>query len=150
MFKAILDGVVARVALAMILASLAIAGVGFLLAALYLWCATLTSLPVAALVTGAVALAVAASPLLALWAQREPAHGRPAAPAQEGQRTESTEAAAMASALGAELGTLVANNPRTAVAGALLMGVVFGASPSARSGLRSLVESLGARRDPPG
>lgn len=149
MFKAILDGVVVRVALAMILSSLAIAGVGFLLASLYLWCATLTSMPVAALVTGAVALAVAASPLLVLWAQRETARDRSATIGREDHKTESAEAAAMASALGAELGALVADNPRTAVAGALLMGVLFGASPSARSVLRSLVESLGARREPP-
>lgn len=148
MLKVVLDGVVVRVALAMILALLAIAGVGFLLASLYLWCATMTSAPVAASIAGTVALGVAASPLLFLWAQHRTARDRSAPSGLEQQKTESAEAAAMASALGVELGARVANNPRTFVIGALMAGVLLGASPTARTGLRSLVESLGARREP--
>jgi divalent metal cation (Fe/Co/Zn/Cd) transporter len=149
MLKAALEGFATRIALVMIAALLALAGAGFLLAALYLALTEIASPPLAALLAGVIALVAAAIPVLVLRFRGR--RGRQAAPSASGQERErdASEPAAMASALGAELGLWVDRNSRTAVAGALLAGVFLGASPKARSELRKLLKTAGAGRGSP-
>ena len=149
MLKAALEGFATRIALVMIAALLALAGAGFLLAALYLALTQIAGPPLAALLAGVIALVAAAIPVLVLRFRGR--RGGETAPPSSGQGRESgaSEPAAMASALGAELGLWVDRNSRTAVAGALLAGVFLGASPKARSELRKLLKTAGGGRGSP-
>ena len=149
MLKAALESFATRLALVMIAALLALAGAGFLLASLYLALTEIASPPAAALLTGVIALVAAAIPILVLrFRGRRGGAAAPSSSAQ-GRERDASDPTAMANALGAELSAWVDRNSRTAVAGALLAGVLFGASPKARSELRKLLKTVGDGRGSP-
>jgi len=149
MLKAALESFATRLALVMIAALLALAGAGFLLASLYLALTEIASPPAAALLTGVIALVAAAIPILVLrFRGRRGGEAAPSYSAQ-GRERDASDPTAMANALGAELSAWVDRNSRTAVAGALLAGVLFGASPKARSELRKLLKTVGDGRGSP-
>lgn len=149
MLKAALDRLAARIAFIMIAALLGLAGAGFLLASFFLWLAEILSPPAAAFLTGVITLVAAAVPTLFFWFQGHSERSGAISSRRQWRETESSDAAAMASALGAELGSWVESNSRTAVLGALLTGVLLGASPRARAELRKFLETVGGKRGSP-
>jgi len=151
MLKATLDRLAARIALVMTVALLGLAGTGFLLASLYLWLAETSTLPLAAFLTGVIALIAAAIPVVANRLRGRPDRKRTIS-SDDGEQmaTKPPDAALLAGAIGAEMGSWVAKNSRAAAVGALLTGIVFGASPRARSELRSLIETIASGWKSPG
>jgi Kef-type K+ transport system membrane component KefB len=149
MLKAALDKFALRIALVMIAILLAVFGVAFLLVSLHLWLSETWSLPAAAGLTGAIALLAAAVPLLVVRLMDRGSIDQTIHSSARPPESQPAEAAAMASALGAELGSWVADNSRTAVIGAFLTGALLGASPKARSELRKFIETFGTSRGSP-
>jgi hypothetical protein len=148
MLKSALDSLAIRVGLVIIVSFLAVAGAGFLLASVHLWLAEIWDHPAAAFSTGVIALVAAAIPLVVFWVRGRGSAKPPADSGADLRATESSEAAAMAGALGLDLGSWIKANSRTAVAGALLLGVLFGASPRARSEVRKFIATAGTGRHP--
>jgi len=149
MLKAALNRLAARAALLVVVTLLGLAGAGFLLASLYLRLAEVTNPPLAAFLAGVIALTAAAIVAGIFWLGGRADRKRTTSPAQGEQRATSSEAATLAGAMGAEMGSWVAKNSRTAVFGALLTGIVLGASPKARSEARRLIETIASGWKPP-
>jgi len=146
--KAALNRLAFRLALIMIGTLFGLIGAGFLCASVFLRLTEIWGLPVAAFLTGAMALVGSAIVVLILWVQgRSDIKGERRSNAG-GSEANAPEALTMAGTLGAELGSWVKANSRTAVVCALLTGVLFGASPTARAALYGFIKTAGAGREP--
>jgi hypothetical protein len=146
--KAALNLLAFRLALIIIGTLFGLIGALFLLASVFLRLTEIWGLPVAAFLTGVMALVGSAIVILILWVQgRSDIKGDSRSNAG-GSEANAAETLTMAGTLGAELGSWVKANSRTAVVCALLTGVLFGASPRARAALHSFIKSAGANREP--
>lgn len=126
----------ASLAVAGVAAAVAVLAVAFLSAALCLWLTDLVGLPLAALITGAVLLAVAGLLLLALG----PLARRPRPPAAAVRPEGEATAAALGEMLGEEAATWTKRHPAAAMLAALAAGFVVGTSPSLRAKLLRLLQ----------
>lgn len=137
-------------------AALAVAAAGFLIAACYLYLAAHLSHPVAALVVGALLLALAGLSMIAARsfvgrACRGDA-GSAGAAAGERRRTagatpvsSSELAASLGAAVGDEAARWTRARPFAATAAALVAGVVVGASPRVRGALENVLGGVSDR-----
>lgn len=148
MMEAAFNRLAVRFALIVVAALLGLCGTGFLLVAIYLGIAEELGRPLAAFLTGVIALLGSGAVVLALRFGRVGEAGKKARMAAVKSEPTDSEVTAMASAMGAELGTWIKGNSRTAVVGAFLAGTVLGASPQARAGLRDLVKTVARGRNP--
>jgi hypothetical protein len=116
------------------------AGIGFCIAALYLWLAGLLATPAAAAVTGGTVLALVILTLapIRLGMQRSSSardEGRP--------RRRRGSAADLESVVTAAITRWIASNSKTATLTALLGGVAAGASPELRRIIKRVLRELG-------
>ncbi len=145
-----LNRIAVRFALVIVAALLAVSGGAFLLLAIFLGLADELDETAAAFLTGAIAVLGAVAIILALRFGQIGGAGKKPRPSVRKAGLSDAEATAMAGAMGAELGTWIKANSRTAVIGAFLAGIVLGASPQARTGLWDLIKTATGGRKPRG